>query len=162
QQLLREIVGVEARIAELDETAPARPAVARKRAAMVKALRDAGTFDSTRATLSVELGQQRAALRKWQDDHGVLTVHEGWMASSVPKGGDWGIVEETPAVLAEKTYPLHRLFPDPTVPNHDATGRTIFFGVLPVSSLDTDANGKGQFDDRATYEVRCYVRRHKA
>jgi hypothetical protein len=160
--LLKQIVTIEAQIAELDQTAPLRPAAAKQRALMVQKLIADGTFGPKREELDAALADKRAELRKWRDDNGVLTIHEGWAPSPFPNIGNWQVVEDSPDNVTEATFPLFRLHANPDVPGHDAVGKSIYFGVVPTSSLDTDNSGKARFDDRSTYEIRCFVRRHKA
>jgi hypothetical protein len=159
--LLREIVAAEARVAELDETAPARPAVERKRAAMIAKMKKDGTFAAARGAAGAVLAKKRAQLQAWQVQNGVLTVLEGWIPSALPRLGEWGPVEETPTpTVLESTFPMYRLAADPAVPAHDATGRAIWFGAVPTSAFDTEASGRTRFDDQSAYEIRCFVRRH--
>ena len=160
--LLKEIVAIEAQVAELDQTAPLRPSAARKRAAMVERFRADGSFASRRACLVAQLSSKRAELQRWRDDNGVLSVQEGWVPGRFDKVGSWELVEDAPASITESYFPLFSLFANPDVPGHDAEGRTIYFGVLPTSSLDTDETGRARFDDRSIYEVRCFARRHQA
>ena len=40
------------------------------------------------------------------------------------------------------------LIPDPTNPGHDATGQTIYFGVVPTGSSDVNDAGHARFNDR--------------
>jgi hypothetical protein len=75
--------------------------------------------------------------------------------------GAWRDVEEQPVELAEAAYPLTALVPDPTRPDHDAAGETIFFGVVPTGSADVDHGGAARFDDEKVYEIRCFARRHR-
>ena len=75
--------------------------------------------------------------------------------------GAWRDVEEQPIELAEDAYPLTALVPDPTRPDHDAAGETIFFGVVPTGSADVDRDGGARFDDGHVYEIRCFARRHR-
>jgi len=159
--LLKEIVAIEAQIAELDQTAPLRPPAARKRAAMVERLLADGSFGAKRAALAAQLSSKRAELQRWKDDNGVLSVQEGWIPGKFDKVGSWAIVEDAPATITESYLPLYPLFANPDIPGHDAEGKTIYFGVLPTSSLDTDEAGRARFDDRSIYEVRCFARRHK-
>src|SRR5438046_583339 len=74
--------------------------------------------------------------------------------------GAWRDVEEAPPSVDERVYPLYPLVPDPSLPNHAGRDRTIYFGLLPTGSSETDAAGGARFDDQSLYEVRCYVRRH--
>lgn len=75
--------------------------------------------------------------------------------------GAWRPVSELPDELAEATFPLHALVADPRRPEHDATGETLFFGVVPTGSSDVDLEGAARFDDQSAYEIRCFVRRHR-
>jgi hypothetical protein len=75
--------------------------------------------------------------------------------------GIWQEVEELPEQLTEAGFPLSALVPDPTDPAHDAAGESIWFGVVPTGSSDLDAEGAPRFDDHSTYEIRCFVRRHR-
>jgi len=76
--------------------------------------------------------------------------------------GRWKAVEELPTDLAEDSFPLRPLIADPTNPGSDAAGATIYYGLVPTGSADVDPNGTARFDDDSTYEIRCFVRRHKA
>jgi hypothetical protein len=159
--LLRAIVHIQAQLAELDETAPARPAVQRKRAAMVAKKKADGTFAAVRASIAAELTAKRAQLQAWKDDNGVSTVLEGWIPSTLPKIGAWVPVDETPTTtVLDAFFPMYRLTADPANPAHDATGRTIWFGVVPTSAHETEVSGVSRFDDTSAYEIRCFVRRH--
>jgi hypothetical protein len=75
--------------------------------------------------------------------------------------GKWTPVTELPDEVTEATYPLTPLIADETRPDHDATGETIWFGVVPTGSSDVDPGGAPRYDDRWVYEVRCFVRRHR-
>jgi hypothetical protein len=75
--------------------------------------------------------------------------------------GSWCHVDEQPVELTEAAFPLTALVPDPTRPDHDATGETIFFGVVPTGSADVDPTGAARFDDGHDYEIRCFARRHR-
>jgi hypothetical protein len=159
-RLLREIVAVEAEIADLDLTSPARGSAARKRAARVEKLKAEGTFDALRAELSAKLADKRAELLRWRDDNGVASIKEGWVRTPFAQIGEWQVAEETPAELREEFFPLFPLFAPPDKPEHDAQGHSLYFGMVPTSSLDTDASGRPRFDDRSIYEMRCFVRHH--
>lgn len=159
--LLRAIVSLQAQVAELDETAPARPAAQRKRAAANAKKKKDGTFDAERAAAVADLTAKRAQLQAWRDANGVDSVLEGWIPSALPRIGSWGPVEETPTTTTlEATFPLYRVTADPSNPTHDATGRAIWFGVVPTSAHETEATGATRFDDDSAYEIRCFVRRH--
>lgn len=161
QKILSEIGALQAELSELEETAPLRPRAEKRRAAKVKKLVEKGDFAAARAALLGKLALQRDALAKWQDASGVVSVEEGWFPSPYPNIGDWRPVADTPADVTEAWYPLFPLGDNPDIPDHDAQGRTLYFGVVPTSSHDTDAAGRARYDDRTLYEIRCFVRRHR-
>lgn len=86
---------------------------------------------------------------------------QGWLPTDIKGVGDWQEIVETPSDVTEQYLPMYPLIADPTNPNHSATGNTLWFGVIPTSSGDTDSQGAPKFDDSDLYEVRCFVRRHK-
>ena len=88
--------------------------------------------------------------------HGIRVELQGWL----PEQRLWSPVEETPQTISEHIFPMFPLIPDPRVKGHSSGGRTIWFGVVPVSSSDVDPFSNARFDDRSLYEVRCFVRRH--
>jgi hypothetical protein len=160
-QLLQKIVGIQAEIAQLEQTVPARGRAAERRARMIQKMIAEGTLESKKAELRDKLAQARLELKQWKDDNGVVAVHEGWVPGDFKNIGSWQIVEETPQQILESTFPLYHLFPDPNIPDHSAKGRNIYFGVVPTSGLDTDDRGNSRFDDQSLYEIRCFVRQHK-
>jgi hypothetical protein len=92
----------------------------------------------------------------------IRQVLEGWVPSEFQGVGAWAEVGAEPQDLAgEAVFPLYPLIPDPKVKDHSARGRSLWFGVLPATSSDLDANASPRFDDRSLYEVRCFVRRHR-
>ena len=111
-----------------------------------------------------ELTHKRAELygqlEAWRSASGAQWVREGWVPGAQERIGSWRVVEEEPQDLVEHWLRMWPLFPDPANPGHDATGRTIYYGVLPTASFDTDTFGKARFDAETTYEIRCFVRRH--
>ncbi len=88
------------------------------------------------------------------------TEVSGWVPDDKPGVGTWTKVDEMPAEMEEEALPLYPLIPDPTDAGHAAAGRSLWFGILPVSSADVDTHGFSRYDDRQLYEVRCFVRRH--
>jgi len=159
-KLLKDIVALQAKLAELDETAPLRPRAAKRRAAKMAKMKSDGSFLPARQALLDELATARRELERWKSANGVHSVQQGWFPGEHERVGEWKIVEDEPQELGEAWFPLYPVFADPAVPDHDATGRTMYFGVIPTSSLDADAAGKARFDDNSIYEVRCFVRRH--
>jgi hypothetical protein len=159
-KLLRQIVAVQSKLSELDETAPLRPRASRRRAEKMQKMKANGTFLPARQALVDELNEARQALDKWKSANGVISVQQGWIPGEHERIGQWQIVEDEPEEVTEAWFPLYPLVADPTLPEHDAKGRTLYFGVVPTSSFDTDVNGKARFDDQSIYEIRCFVRRH--
>jgi hypothetical protein len=111
---------------------------------------------------AIQKGANAADIQALAGSLGVSLDLQGWIPSGFDRVGSWKSVTETPAVnLAETIHPLYPLIPDPRLPQHAGKGRTIYFGVIPTGSADTDDNGNARFDDRNLYEICCYVRRHK-
>jgi hypothetical protein len=156
---LKGVFDKQAAIAYLDGSTPLRGSHAAARDLRVQKLRAAGKYESTLGGLKKELADARAELAKWKDVHGT-DVLEGWIPGGFPNVGSWQPVAEKPDVLLESFFPLYRLFPDPKLTDHPATHGTIYYGVVPTSSLDTDPTGTARFDPTSRYEVRCFVRRH--
>jgi hypothetical protein len=177
--ILRDLNAVEAEIAYWTETAPARSRKAKQRAQAVQKAKVASTYSTTLTNLQLQRAAEEKKLIDWRNDFGVTTRLEGWIPlfladaggkekRPVDNVGSWQAVDETPQPGKGETFPkdeaffpLFALFPDPNIPKHSAAGRNIYFGVVPTSSLDTDQFGAGRFDSDATYEIRCFVRRHK-
>ncbi len=116
---------------------------------------------SRRQQLERELAQVRADLLAWRSSAGAVAVSEGWVAGTTQDVGSWQPVAETPPVVSETVYPLYPLVPDPRKPEHDAAGRTIYFGMIPTGGRDVEASGTARFDEAGLYSVRCFVRRHR-
>jgi hypothetical protein len=161
-KILEEITRAQAEIAYWTQTSPARGTKAKRRAdAVQKAISD-GTYELKLSDARAQLTTARQALSKWRDLHGVAPMLEGWFPSPLEGIGAWQDVAPAPTELIEAAFPLYALFPNPSIPHHSARGKNIYFGVVPTSSLDTDSLGNPRFDHQATYEIRCFVRRHKA
>jgi hypothetical protein len=145
-KVLERMTLANAQVAQIDELPPgkkARPLAAARAAASAKYLA---------ATAELQ------ALAKEFD---IRLVLQGWIKSDFDRVGSWQEVEDTPQTITEDILPLYPLIPDPRIENHSGAGRTIYFGVLPTGSADTDAAGNARYDDHSLYEVRCYVRCHK-
>jgi len=147
-------------------------------------------LEARREAASSLVAQHQAAVRDWALAIGLRRRLEGWIPQGIdptthahvdmpacPAGtaqggasppaplagvGRWKAVEELPTELAEGWFPLRPLIADPSNPGSDATGATIYYGLVPTGSADVDPNGTARFDDDSTYEIRCFVRRHKA
>lgn len=160
----QEVRALEAAHAELLELSPlaGRPADARRR--QLLELRQTGSFGAELAGLGEELERRRAELADWFAAHGVSVTLEGWFPQLVdgkPSAtlGRWLALPAQDAP-DEHSFPLYPLVPDPRDAGHDAAGRTLYYGIVPVTSLQHEASGQARFDDVNTYEVTCFVRRH--
>lgn len=160
QKLLRDLVAAQAQLSDLEETLPVRPALARSRAKRIARWRANGEYDARHAAATQAVAALREALEAWRIDNGVELIREGWAQTTRRGVGEWRYVEETPQLLQEATYPLYRLAADPTKPTHDATGRTLFFGVLPTGGLEATRIGEPRYDAESTYEILTFFRRH--
>ncbi len=114
-----------------------------------------------REALEAELADVRRELLKWKTDSGAVTVTEGWLPTGFESVGSWQPVEETPAEIVEEIHPLYPLIPDPRDATHDASGRTLYYGMIPTGGRTVDTVGGARFDDRTRYTARCFVRRHR-
>jgi hypothetical protein len=162
-----------------------RAAIERRLAAMRPAnggaLRSAVLESRLRSLRSAEQDARDLVLR-WAQSGGELRCLEAWIPAGVDAEGNrgplpgcgtgpartpltgvgsWKSVDELPEKLTEAFYPLSPLVPDPTNLGHDAAGQTIYFGSVPTGSSDVDDAGQARFDDHSTYEIRCFVRRHR-
>jgi hypothetical protein len=115
-----------------------------------------------RAELQTELAATRKELLQWKEASGAVSLAEGWIPDADAENvGAWAVVDETPGAVEEVIYPLSPLVADPRKPEHDAAGKTIWFGMIPAGSREVEASGRARFDDVTRYEVRCFVRRHR-
>jgi len=117
-----------------------------------------------RASLQAVLADDKARFDAWAARVGLGWQLQGWFpqAGAGDKIGGWAPVEESPLEPGtESSFPLYPLKPDPNDPNHSGQGGTVFFGLLPTLTHDTDASGRPRLDADETYEVRCWVKRHK-
>jgi hypothetical protein len=183
RRLLRRLAGARQQLASAEaELAAAR---ARQLAAL-----NVSRLEARCEAAAKLVAQHQAAVRDWASRIGLSRRLEGWIPQGVDaKGlyadmpacppadgapgaaappapvagvGRWADVAELPDQLAEGWFPLRPLIADPSKPDSDATGATIFFGLVPTGSADIDRHGRARFDDDSTYEIRCFVRRHKA
>jgi hypothetical protein len=121
----------------------------------------AQSIEPKQAAVLEELKIERSRVVRWANKNGISLHLQGWR--QLRQGiGEWSDMLETPvAGTTEQTFPLYPLIPDPRETKHTAKGRTIYFGLVPTGSSDTDEFGKARFDDATQYEIRCFVRRFK-
>jgi hypothetical protein len=157
--------------ARLHSPAPGEAAaIAARQQALAKAA-GAASWPALLAARRAGVAAQRKALQAWYAEHGVSVKTEGWFPDVVDGKpsktlGRWVQLEgearhADPEVKGESVFPLYALAPDPRDKAHDAAGRTMYYGAVPTSSLTHDTKGHPRFDDQATYEIWCFVRRHK-
>jgi hypothetical protein len=124
------------------------------------------------ALRSAQLASLRAGLDAWFQAQGITVRIDGWfpsMQDGRPSKlyGAWRELSEVQqttdsADSGEVSYPLFALIPDPRDTAHDAVKRTMYYGTVPTGSIEHDASGVARFDDLTTYELRCFVREHRA
>jgi hypothetical protein len=118
--------------------------------------------EARRADLQAQLAAARTQLLAWKTESGAVSVAEGWIPDADAENvGQWAIVDDRPTAIEEVIYPLSPLIADLRKPEHDATGKTIYFGFLPTGSREVEVGGSPRYDEFTRYEVRCFVRRHK-
>lgn len=175
-QRARALRQLEAEYAELQELSPLNDALALARKQKIMTLRQTGVWQTVVQELDQRLQEQRAELDAFFASHGISVDIQGWYADVIdgrPSAtiGHWQTltpeqqagdttVPGTDGSPGEHVYPLFPLIPDPRDSGHDATGRTLYYGIVPASSLQHDSRGQARFDDVHTLEIRCFVRRH--
>ena len=114
---------------------------------------------STRALLALE----QSRLEEWVTRFGVQPLLQGWFPDpDLEKVGEWQPVDAKPGSLSgEATFPMHPLIPPPNDATHAGRYGTIYFGLVPTGTGETDHGGSARFDDEQYYEVACYAIRHK-
>jgi len=145
-------------------------AKAQKRQLELAATATPPTWDGLVAQHRSELAKKRADLQAWYKSKGITVAIDGWFPQPGGGGADargqWKALSDEQQVAdivsGEQVYPLYPVIPDPRELQHDAAGRTIYYGVVPTNDLQHDAQGKPHFDDVTTYEIRCFVRAHHA
>jgi hypothetical protein len=170
--LERELAGLQQQAelaqAELDELnlrGPLRAHLAWMRRRRLEALERGGLLHQARLAAQQKAALAQAALGSWKARHGITQQVEVWVADADdPDLGDWQPLRAEQQLAghpAEHHYPLRRLHAPPDQPLHEASGRTLFFGAVPTTSSQRDRSGQPRFDDRALYEIRCFVTRRR-
>lgn len=108
-----------------------------------------------------KIASERTKLVEWATRYGVSLQLEGWKQIRQGVGAWIDVKGEEKPPLNEQVFKLYPLVPNPRDEKHSATGRTIYFGVVPTGSSDTDEFGNARFDETTPYEIRCFVRRYK-
>jgi len=122
----------------------------------------AGTFEIQRASTLKLLDLERQRLRDWAMKFKVLPQLQGWFPDpSLDKVGAWQAVDANPSELAgESVFPMYPLIPPKGDAKHSGRFGTLYFGLLPTGTGETDAKGNARFDDQQYYEVTCFAERH--
>ncbi len=113
---------------------------------------------STRALIELE----RSRLFEWTATFKVAPRLQGWFNDpSLEKIGAWADVAENPSGLnGEAVFPMYPLIPPKSDKAHAGRFGTIYFGLLPTGTGETDTKGNARFDDQQYYEVTCFAERH--
>ena len=108
----------------------------------------------------------QARRRRFAQDHAeqlsqlqVDTEEQGWFTGPDGTAG-WRPVDDVDADLQEETFPMWRL-PPRADDCAAARTRSTWFGLVPTYSSDHSVGEKEtrpKYDDRAIYEIRCFVR----
>lgn len=104
----------------------------------------------------VELSRRR--LQVWAASVGVERRTEGWVPTGDGSFGAWVPIEDEPAELIERSYPMRLLTPPPDDPDHATHHGTIYWGVVPTASDEITQDGSARFAELSTYELRAFVR----
>jgi len=119
-----------------------------------------GSLKTTRAYAAEQIAIKTEEFNVWKEKYQVSLQLQGWTPKQ-DRIGKWDEVIETPSEITEQVFPLYPLIPDPKLPKHSGARRTIWYGLVPTGSSDTDERGTARFDEKSLYEIRCFVRRHK-
>ncbi len=121
----------------------------------------AESVDRNESLAIARIDAERINLVRWAGLYGVSLQLQGWQQIREGVGAWIDVAEDPQTAITEQVLKLYPLIPDPREENHAGKGRTIYFGVVPTGSADTDQFGKARFDDATQYEIRCFVRRYK-
>lgn len=119
-----------------------------------------GSLKTATAYAAEQITIKAEEFNVWKEKYQVRLQLQGW-APKQDRIGKWDEVVETPSEITEQVFPLYPLIPDPRLPKHSGARRTIWYGLVPTGSSDTDERGTARFDEKSLYEIRCFVRRHK-
>ncbi len=159
--LLRKVVDAQQAVAALDQRRPARPRLMQAQLSRILRLQKHGSCDAQRAGAQAALAEARGKLEAWQLERGVRVFKEAWLPGEHEGTGEWReLLDETPQQLDEAWLRLTPLPADPRNPRHSARGRALYYGLVPTAAFETGPGGEARYDDRNTYELRCFFRQH--
>ena len=135
--------------------------------ALAKVQHPQTTLGSLYSDVEQVLWADLADRRKFEDDHSELlsevearTEEQAWIPG--PAGGQWLTVDTPPAVDPshgdEQQFPMWRL-PPRKKDCAAAQTRSLWFGLVPTYSADSEPDGGPKLDDHGIYELRCFVRK---
>lgn len=155
--------------AELNELmlrGPLREHLVWARRRRLEGLEKRGELAAARLGAQQALAAAEAALTTWRAQHGITQQVEFWQADDTdPDLGTWVSMapeQQLAGDAREQSFPLRPVVAPRNEPTHDAAGRTLYFGHVPTTSAQRDREGRPRFDDRALYEIRCWVTRRRA
>jgi hypothetical protein len=118
-------------------------------------------------TENAALIDQMVVDRQYQGWFATLAGPVGWRTLPSPEPGEDDEALDDPADVpgaVEETFPMWRL-PERDEDCDPARTRSTWFGLIPTYSGEHDPQGSAprpKLDDRAIYEVRCFVRQRPA
>lgn len=120
------------------------------------------SVDRQRASTRALLEHERSRLLDWTAHFKVAPRLQGWFNDPLlEKIGAWADVAEKPATLnGEAVFPMYPLIPPKSDAKHAGRFGTIYFGLVPTGTGETDTRGNARFDDQQYYEVTCFAERH--
>jgi hypothetical protein len=161
-EILKSLNGARTQLGAIDAEAA--------RSASVNTTTLAGTLSSLattsiarqRASTIALVESERARLFAWAAHFNVVPKLQGWFNDpNLEKIGAWADVSDRPAALnGEAVFPMYPLIPPKGDVNHAGQFGTIYFGLLPTGTGETDTQAHPRFDDREYYEVSCFAERH--
>lgn len=116
--------------------------------ALTEATHAQGVLALARARLA-ELGEMAAG----------PPVIDRWATGPSGEPAQWRRVDRDLGQGVETSYPLYPLVPPQTDSNHDGTHGSIWFGLVPTGSDETEPTGQPRFVPSNDLEIRCVVHR---
>ena len=167
---LHELLGLDAAASDSQASAGLRANALRQQELLAKDESQAN-WAALLADTREKLDKERRNLQDWYDKNGVGVEIDGWFPTLLDGKssriyGEWRHLGDSdqlgadPHVAGERHYPLFAVVPDPREAQHDAAGRTLYYGTVPTGGLEHDGSGLARFDELTTYEISCFVRQH--